>query len=426
MKVLFLNASDIEGGAARAAYRLHTGLKLSGIDSKMLVGLKYSDDINVIAPTTKLGKGMAILSPVLDIIPLVFYRKRERTIFSPACVPENIAKKVSLYNPDIIHLNWIAGGFLRIETLRKFQNPIVWTLHDMWAFTGGCHYDNSCGRYKESCGICPQLNSKRQNDLSHRIWKRKMKAWKDIDITIVTPSRWLAECAKSSSLFRSCRVEVIPNGIDTGLYKPIDKHLAREIWNLPKDKKLILFGAMDATGDKRKGFQYLRPALKRIATSALREEIELVVFGSSKPANPPDFGLKAHYLGRLHDDVSLALLYSIVDVFVAPSIQENLPNTVMEALACGTPVVAFGATGLLDIVDHQQNGYLARPFDTDDLARGIAWVLDDDERRKALSHKARQKVEKEFDIRLVAQRYLDLYNDILNHSIEQAEYDESL
>jgi glycosyltransferase involved in cell wall biosynthesis len=412
LKPLLISTSDIEGGAAKAAYRLHTGLKLLGIDSKMLVGLKYSDDIKVIAPTTKLGKGMAILSSTLDNIPLGLYRKRERTIFSPAWVPENIAKKVSFYNPDIIHLHWIAGGFLRIETLRKFHKPIVWTLHDMWAFTGGCHYDNSCGRYKESCGICPQLGSKRQSDLSHWVWKRKMKTWKDLDITIVTPSRWLAKSAQSSSLFKNHRIEVIPHGLDIQRFKPIDKKIARDILSLPRDKKLILFGAVNSTTDKRKGFHLLIPALKVLTSKGWHKKIELIVFGSSKPHDQPDFGFKVNYLGQLKDEISLAVVYAAADVFVLPSIQENLANVIMEAMACGTPCVAFHIGGMPDMIEHEHAGYLAQPFETEELAHGISWILDNDHRREILSRQARQKVEQKFEIKSVAQRYINLYNEL--------------
>lgn len=414
MKPLLINTSDIEGGAARAAYRLHTGLKLLGIDSKMLVGLKYSDDINIIVPTTKLGKGMAILLPTLDIIPLVFYRKREPTIFSSSCLPDSLAKKVTLNNPDIVHLHWVCGGFLRIETLRKFRKPIVWTLHDMWAFTGGCHYDNSCGRYKESCGICPQLNSKKQSDLSHWVWKRKMKAWKDLDITIVTPSRWLAECAQSSSLFKNHRVEVIPYGLDIQRFKPMDKQMARYILSLPQDKKLILFGAVNGTTDKRKGFHLLVPALQVLNNMGWHKKIELIVFGSSKPHNPPDFGFKVNYVGQLKDEISLAILYAAADVFVLPSIQENLANVIIEAMACGTPCVAFDIGGMPDMIEHKKNGYLARPFDMSDLATGIRWILNEATTNMDLSKRARKKVEEEFTLEVQAKRYLNLYKEILN------------
>jgi glycosyltransferase involved in cell wall biosynthesis len=419
MKTLLLNRTDIEGGAARAAYRLHTGLNLSGIDSKMLVGLKFSDDITVIAPKTKLEKGMSILSPILDTMLLGLYRKRERIIFSPAIIPENIAKKVSLHNPDLIHLHWIAEGFLRIETLRKFQKPIIWTLHDMWAFTGGCHYDNSCGRYKDSCGRCPQLNSKKPYDISYWIMKRKKRAWKHLNITIVTPSKWLAESAKNSSLFKNHCIEVIPYGIDTKRFKPFDKKIARDILSLPQNKKLILFGAMQSMTDKRKGFLFLDHAMQSLVEKGWFEKIELIVFGASKPFDKDYFGLQTTYMGQVKDDVSLALLYAAADVFIAPSIQENMSNAVMEALSCGTPCVAFNIGGMPEMIVHENTGYLAKPFDPEDLAKGIEWIIEDEKRWNVLSQQARQKVEKEFKLEIMAQEYLDLYNEVLIKSSDR-------
>ena len=283
----------------------------------------------------------------------------------------------------------------------------------MWPFTGGCHYDQECSRYRESCGQCPMLNSSKNWDLSRWIWWRKQKAWKDLDFIVATPSHWLGDCAKASSLFCDLRVEVIPNGLDLSRFKPFDKRIARELLFLPQDKKLILFGAIDSTSDKRKGFQFLQPALQALANNERENEIELVVFGSSKPPNPPELSMKTHYLGHLPGDLSLGLLYAAADVMVAPSIQEAFGQTASEAMACGTPVVAFGTTGLLDIVDHKRTGYLAQPFDAEDLAKGIAWVLEDEERWQVLSRQSRQKVEDEFAIESVAQRYAELYKEVL-------------
>ncbi len=414
MKPIFLNASDIEGGAARAAYRLHAGLRQIGVDSRMMVGRQSSDDTSVIGPSSKWGKGMGIAGPMLDGLPLQLYRQREPTHFSPAYLPNGLAKKVTLSNADIIHLHWICEGFLRIETLKKFHKPVVWTLHDMWPFTGGCHYDASCGRYRDSCGICPQLNSKREKDLSRWVWQRKKKAWNDLDITIATPSRWLAECVQESSLFRNCRVEVIPYGLDLMTYKPMDKNFARECFGLPKDKKLILFGAMEAFSDKRKGFQFLEPALRKFAEDGSDKKVELVLFGASKPAEQPNLWLNVHSMGQLHDDVSIAMLYAAADVFVLPSVQDNLPNAVIESLACGTPCVAFNVGGVPNMIEHESNGYIAQPLEPEDLAQGIAWILADDKRWQILSQQARQRVEKEFELTQVAHKYLDLYNEILS------------
>ena len=413
MKPLLLSTSDISGGAARAAYRLHTGLRRIGVESQMLVQVKSSDDCSVIGPKSKWEKGWGRLRPMIDAVPLKFYRNHQKIIFSPAWMPDNLKKKVTAINPGLLHLHWVAGGFLRIETLKHFNKPLVWTLHDSWAFTGGCHIPFECKRYRESCGACPLLGSSRKNDLSHRIWKRKHKAWRELDITIVTPSRWLAQCARDSSLFCDYRVEVIPNGLDLNRYKPMDRQVAQELLSFPQDKKLILFGAMSSTSDKNKGFQFLQPALQKLAANGWAEKAELIVFGASEPANPPDLGLKVHYAGYLNDDISLALLYAAADVFVAPSIQDNLPNIVIEALACRTPCVAFDIGGMSDMIKHQKTGYLAQPFETDDLAHGIDWVLQDTNRLKQLSLQARKKAEKDFELSVVSNRYLELYKEVL-------------
>ena len=413
MKIVILSTSDIGGGAARAAYRLHKGVQSIGIDSQMVVQTKYSDDRTVIGPQTKLQKGLGIIKPTLDSLPLQLYPPKNNVLFSPAILPNNIATKVTSLDPDIINLHWVAGGFLKPKTLKHFNKPLIWTLHDMWAFTGGCHYDEECARYRESCGKCPVLGSSKNWDLSRWIWKRKHKAWKDLEFIVVTTSRWLGNCAKASSLFHNKQVRVIPSCLDLSIFKPFNKQIARELLSLPQDKKMILFGAMNSTSDKRKGFQHLQSALQEMVNNEYGTEIELIVFGSSEQSNMPNLGLKTHYFGTLHDDISLALLYNTADVLVAPSTQENLANTVMEALACGTPCVAFSIGGMSDMIEHKRTGYLAQPFDAEDLAKGIAWVIEDEERWQVLSHQARQKVEDEFAVESVAQRYAELYKEIL-------------
>jgi glycosyltransferase involved in cell wall biosynthesis len=271
-----------------------------------------------------------------------------------------------------------------------------------------------------SCGACPQLRSGKESDLSSWVWHRKAKAWRNINLTIVAPSSWMAQCAKSSSLFRDRRVEVIPFCLDTQQYKPVDRQQAREQLNLPPDKQLVLFGALSATADRRKGFHLLLPALQKLSHSGWHDRIELVVFGSSEPENPVDLGFKAHYLGSVADDTLLAQVYSAADVMVAPSIQESFGQTGSESLACGTPVVAFDDTGLKDIVDHLQNGYLVRPFDIEDLANGIAWVLDNEERHRKLCRQAREKAERKFALEIQARRYLSLYTELLDDRDRQS------
>jgi glycosyltransferase involved in cell wall biosynthesis len=233
-------------------------------------------------------------------------------------------------------------------------------------------------------------------------------------MTVVTPSRWLAACAAESALFHDKRILVIPNSLDLNQYKPADKRHARGLLSLPQDKSLVLFGAVQSTSTARKGFPMLADALRILSRMDQPREIDAVIFGASAPEKPFDFCLKTHYLGQVNDDARLALLYAAADVFVAPSIQENLANTVMESLACGTPCVAFDIGGMPDMIEHEVNGYLVKPYEVDDFARGIAWVLEDQRRLQELSRKARQRVETSFSIESVARRYVSLYHEILS------------
>ncbi|NEP18056.1 MAG: glycosyltransferase [Leptolyngbya sp. SIO4C1] len=413
MRTLILNTSDTKGGAARAAYRLHQGLQRINGASQMLVQTKRSDDSAVLGTGAASGIGQAKtgLRLTLDQLPLKRYPGYNGSTFSPQWLPDRVAAQVARLNPDVINLHWINAGFLQIETIARLKKPLVWTLHDMWAFTGGCHYTQSCDRYEKMCGACPQLGSSRTQDLSRRIWQRKAKTLQGLDLTIVTPSQWLKACAESSTLLKDKRIDCIPNGLDPALYRPFDKQAARAALRLPADQQLILFGSLKATSDRRKGFHLLQTALQQLSQS-LRHRVELVVFGASEPEQPPEFGFKTHYLGSFSDDLSLMLIYSAADAFILPSVQENLANTVMEALACAVPCVAFEIGGMPDMIEHQSNGYLAKPYEADDLANGIAWVLEDSGRHQALSERARAKVISEFTLENQASRYHSLFEAI--------------
>ena len=418
MKVLHINASDINGGAGRAAYRLHKALLNEKIESLMLVQNKKSDDYTVISlANNKIQKGLNLLRPTIDQIPVKFYKNRIKTLFSPSWVGfNNVIKKIEEINPDIVHLHWITGGMVKIEDLAKINKPIVWNLHDNWAFTGGCHIKWQCEKYKKKCGSCEVLKSNREKDLSRWIWNRKKKVYSSMDNLIINGlSRWIKELSEESNLLKNKKHINIPNLIDTNTYKPFDKEKVREVWNLPKNKKLILFGAMSATSDINKGFKELSEALKLLNL----KDIEFVIFGSSKPQNAPKFKFKTHYIGRLYDDISLVTLYSAVDVMIVPSIQENLSNAIMESLSCATPVVAFDIGGNSDMIEHKINGYLAKPFESQDLANGIEWVLNLGENEyNKICENAREKVLKEFDSRVVAKRYIELYKRILKGKIK--------
>ena len=252
----------------------------------------------------------------------------------------------------------------------------------MWALTGGCHYAQDCLAYQTGCGNCPQLMAGSANDLSARVIREKQLAWSKLSLTAVALSNWLADCARESALFKNKRIEVIGNPVDPKLYKPLDKVAARRAFNLPLGKKLILFGAVGGTSDRRKGFSYLREALGGISA----ETVELVIFGSPQ-REALKLGITTHQVGRLQDDVSLSLLYSAADVYVLPTLQEALGNTLVEALACGTPCVTFDGSGAVDVVQHQRTGYVARLKDSADLLAGIEWVLFPDMAEKEIARK---------------------------------------
>lgn len=412
MKALHLNTYDIFGGAAYAAFRLHKQLPAVGIKSVMLVQQRESSVDSTIGPKSNLSKAIANLRTPLDHLPKLLYRNRKSTTYHFQWLPDFLIKKIRAINPDVVHLHWICRGFVNVSTVARIKIPIIWTLHDMWPFTGGCHYPSDCERYKTSCGKCPQLGSKSENDLSRWTWSRKARLWKNLDLTLVSPSRWMKTRVQNSSLFKNKTVEVIPNGIDINRFRPLDRKMARTCLNFSQKKQLILFGALNATGDWRKGFQYLTPCLQRLFQTKTSSEAELIVFGASKPTNPPDFGLKTTYLGQLQDEISISMVYAACDVFIAPSIEDNLPNTVMEAMACGTPCVAFDIGGVPEMVDHMKNGYLAAPRDPNDLARGIEWVLENKNRLISLGKEAREKVEKEYDLSRMVKQMSSLYESV--------------
>jgi glycosyltransferase involved in cell wall biosynthesis len=416
MKPLLLSTFDTVGGAARASYRLQKGLNQIGTEAGMLVQEKWSDDCTVIGPATAAEFLLGKLRSALNPLPAILYPRRQKSLFSLPLLPSSLPKRINRIDHDILHLHWVSYGFIPISAIKAFRKPLIWTLHDMWPLTGGCHYSGMCNRYEEMCGSCPILGSSSHFDLSRWVMRRKMREWDGVALTIVTPSHWMATCAQRSRLFRSARVVTIPNGLDIERYRPMDKKLARMFLSLPPEKKLVLFGAIASTTEQRKGFQLLKEAISQLVERGAVNDVELVVFGASRPASPLELGMKIHYVGTLHDDVSLALLYGAADVYVLPSLQDNLPNTVMEALACGTPCVAFRIGGLPDMIEHKVNGYLAVPYEPADLAAGIAWVMRDHEQWQVLSGNARNKVEREFALCKVAMRYTELYAEVIETS----------
>jgi glycosyltransferase involved in cell wall biosynthesis len=313
---------------------------------------------------------------------------------------------------DIVNLHWLGGEMLSVEEIGQIRKPLCWTMHDMWAFSGAEHYDDldHPGRYRDGYSASTRPPNYSGPDIDAWVWHRKQTAWAGKRFHLVSPSHWLAGCARQSALMGRQSCEVIPNCVDTDIFKPIDRQTARNILNLDFDKRYILFGAVSSTSDRRKGFHLLQPALKRLSEQAsVAGNVEVLIFGAQAPISPPDLGLRAHYLGTFHDDVSLALLYNAADVFVAPSLQDNLPNTLVESLACGTPCVAFALGGMLDLVEHGVTGMLAEPGDFDGLASRLLEMLERPPSRESIRQKAMQA----YEGKLVAARYSAFYRDML-------------
>jgi glycosyltransferase involved in cell wall biosynthesis len=407
MRPLILSANDQGGGAGIAATRLHLGLLDLNVDSQMLVQRKMSSSPHIQSTGSRIGRAFGLIQPHLDRAPVNFFSTASE-LFHPQWVPALWQKKPSSLAPDIVNLHWICDGFMSIEAIGRLPYPIVWTLHDMWPLTGGCHYSGKCKQYTSQCGNCPTLQSNKKHDLSRLVWKRKQSVWRDKPMVLVSPSRWLAKCAAESSIFSSHRIEVIPNGIDLCRFKAIDKKIARQILNLPSEPLIVLFGAM--SGSKRKGAHHLKAALSILAARGLN--VELAVFGNRQQYQELD-SFRTNYLGHLADEVTLCLNYAAADVFVAPSEQDNLPNTMIEAMASGTPCVAFKIGGMADIIDSGINGYLAKPFDAADLANGIASIIEDDSHRIMFSIEARKKAELRFDVKHMSANYAKLFEEIL-------------
>lgn len=417
MRILHINSFDKEGGAGLAAWRVYQELQRVGIETCMLVQTRTSGESSVYERDTPLARALGVVRPYLDMLPLLFYRNRQQTHWSVEWFPARISRQIQMINPDIIHLHWICRGFVNIPVLASFKRPVVWTLHDSWAFTGGCHVPGDCLNYRERCGHCPQLGSRHALDLSRWTWNRKSKFWRDTPLTIVTPSQWLADSARNSSLLKQRRIEVIENGIDLNQYRPIEKQLARSVLDLPQERKLVLFSAMNATYDMNKGFRFLEAALRSLSEKGWKDSMKLIVAGQSAPSTPVDTGgVPCQFLGVLKDEISMRLAYSAADVTVMSSSQENLPNSIMESLACGTPVVAFNIGGVPHLVNHEINGYLARPFSVDDMADGLLFVLSDQDRWQRLSEKARSKIAQNFNVHDTAQQYVELYRQLLSEN----------
>lgn len=435
IKVFSVCKSDLWGGAAKAAYRIHRSVIAQGADSRMFVLNKGIND-NTIHPLSEYKPNNLIYN-IGDWIAHKVKNKWQHLQWHPYPNRDNNVKSdlrstrihgaLQSWDYDILHLHWINGRFLPLEELRKLNKPIVWTMHDSWPFCGLCHYFLDCEGYKKQCGCCPQLGSTDRHDLSHRVWKKKMQIFRELDLHIVSPSRWLADCARESSLLGKCDIRVIPNCLDTNIFRPLstdeiislaeqDQNAmsSRILCEATQEKRLakpfILYGAVAAATDRRKGFASLLSALQKMDEQGF--SAKLVVFGANETDLQLNFkNIEVVFVGYIRNMHILSALYSIADIMIVPSLTENLSCAIMEAMSCQTPVVAFNIGGNSDMIEHRINGYLAAPKDTDDLAEGIKWTLHNNQQNE-LGKAARLTVLQKFTPEIVAKQYIDLYNEI--------------
>ena len=418
MRVLIVNTAERTGGAAIAANRLLHALNHNGVEARMLVRDRKTDASEVvnIPPSWRLKakflweRGIIWLANGLS----------KKGIFQVdiANTGTDITRMPEFQQADVIHLHWVNQGFLSLGNLERILasgKPVVVTLHDQWHFTGICHYSNDCEKYRTQCEHCPMLKGQRM-DLAQRVFDRKRAMYEGRNLTFVGCSRWMADMARQSRLTQGHTVTNIPNAIDADVFKPMDKAAARQRHHLPADKKLILFGAQRIT-DERKGFRFLTEACEHIAMHhpTLPKQLGVVVLGGDAQSVKEALPLPVYTVNYLSNEKEIAELYNAADLFVTPSLQDNLPNTIVEAMACGTPCVGFNVGGIPEMIHHQQDGYVADYCDSLDFAQGIAWCLNE-QRQPALGTAARATALATYGEIAVAQRYQAIYQQALtNH-----------
>lgn len=391
--IVLLSYHDSNGGAGIAAGRLQVALENAGHQVDYIVREKASRS-NAI----KFGNGL--VSWLKFIAERLFFLRFEkdksiRFLFNPGVFGSDISSHPIIQQADILHLHWVNFGFLSVDdiaSLMRLNKPIFWTLHDMWAFTGGCHHSGSCENFHQSCGDCKFLKNPNPNDFSHRMWEAKKEGFASKNLHIITCSDWLANRAKQSSILGDHDIQTIPNAIDTDFFSPTANSLG-----LDSGKKYILFVAMRVNAPA-KGFHLLKEALQFIDSATT----ELLIVGGEMTEDLP---LRSHSFGQVNDPAKMRDIYAAADVFVTPSLEENLPNTIMEAMACGTACVGFEVGGIPEMIEHEKTGYVAQAFDPADLAKGINWCLES----TTAGSKSRERAANLYDQKIVAQQHLAYY-----------------
>ena len=420
MRVLIVNTSERTGGAAVAASRLMEALNNNGVKAKMLVRDKETDRLTVAAvPGQKWMQFYFLWERFVVWLRLYFNRKHLFEVDIANCGAD-VTQLPEFQEADVVHLHWINQGMLSLKGIRKILNtgkPVVWTMHDIWPATAICHLTLDCRNFETQCAHCRLLpGNGSTNDLSTQIWKRKQQMLNDRQITFVTCSQWLAGEAQKSALLKGQRVVSIPNPIDTHIYTPKDKQQARQRVGLPTEGCIILFASQRVT-NRNKGMGYLLEACRLLAEQypEKKEDITVAILGGHAEEIEGQLPFRTCPLGYVNDEQRIVDIYNAADVFVLPSLSENLPNTIMEAMACGVPSVGFRIGGIPEEIDHQQNGYVADYCSSEDLARGIWWTLYEAD-HEAVRKACLQKVAHNYSQQSVANRYLEVYESLHRHN----------
>ena len=419
MRVLIINTSERIGGAAIAANRLMDALRNNGIQAKMLVRDKQTENITVIGLKKSLWSIWQFVWERIVIWKANHFKQHNLFAVDIANTGTDITTYPEFKEADIIHLHWVNQGMLSLKDLKKILQsgkPIVWTMHDMWPCTGICHHARECDKYHKECHHCPYLyNGGAKKDLSHQTFKKKKELYQLSPITFITCSQWLKERAGQSALLEQHPIVHIPNPIKTNLFTPRNKVEARQKCNLPTDKKLILFGSVKIT-DKRKGIDYFIESCKILAEKhpELVNNLGVAVYGKESEQLKSLVPFQVYALDYISNEKELINVYNAVDLYVTPSLEENLPNTIMEAMACGIPCVGFNVGGIPEMIDHLHNGYVADYKSAEDFANGIHWTLSESE-YQSLSEEARRKVTSSYSESTIAKKYIEVYNKIIGH-----------
>lgn len=417
MRILIVNTSENVGGAAVAANRLMEALNNNGVKAKMLVMKKTTDHITVVGLPHAWLQRLHFLWERFVIYCHLHFSRHNLFAIDIANAGTDITSLREFKEADLIHLSWINQGMLSLANIKRIVRsgkPVVWTMHDLWTATGICHYARQCPSFRTGCHNCRLLpRGGGKEDLSRKVWNRKKALYHNANIHFITCSRWLEGQARQSALMKGQRVTAIPNPIDTRLFAPTDKAEARLKNQLPTDRRIILFVA-HRVDDDRKGANYFVEAVNRLADANphFANNTCVAAIGRNSESIASLLHVPTYAVGFVTDERQMASVYAAADVFVLPSLEDNLPNTIMEATACGVPSVAFRVGGIPEMIDHKRTGYLANFKDSADLAEGIRWTLNDAD-REALASACLKKVAHNYSQQSVAMKYIEVYNELI-------------